>query len=64
MMGVFQVFPLEGLWVGENGGRFLERDAMLLMIPGSFSGIPGEHNLCIYNNYREPVKGEVILALA
>src|ERR1700686_3467284 len=43
LVGVFQVFPLEGVGIGKNGGRFLERDAMLSYIPGSFSSIPGEH---------------------
>jgi hypothetical protein len=28
MVGVFQVFPLEGIRIGKNGGRFLERDAV------------------------------------
>ena len=32
---------------------------MLLEIPGGFSGIPGKHNLCIYNNYDGRVKGEM-----
>ena len=43
MVGVFQVFPLEGIRIGKNGGRFLERDAVLPKIPGGFSGIPGEY---------------------
>jgi hypothetical protein len=43
LVGVFQVFPLEGIGVGKNGGRFLERDAVLSQIPGGFSSIPGEH---------------------
>ena len=34
---------------------------MLFKIPGRFSGIPGEHNLCIYNNSDAPVKRETIL---
>jgi hypothetical protein len=49
-VGVFQILPFEGIGIGKNGGRFLERDAMLCKIPGGFSGIPGEHNLCIYSN--------------
>jgi hypothetical protein len=56
---MFQVFPLEGIGIGKHGGRFLERDAMIFKIPGGFSSIPGEHNLCIYNNYHGPVKGEL-----
>lgn len=60
--GVFQVFPFERIGIGKNGGCFLERDAMLFKIPGGFSSIPGEHNLCIYNKYHEPVKGETSLA--
>ena len=47
LMGVFQVFPLQGFGIGKDGGRFLERDAMLLQIPGVFSGIPGEHFMYI-----------------
>jgi hypothetical protein len=50
VMGVFKVLPLKGFGIGKNGGRLLERDTMLLEIPGRFLGIPGEHNLCIYNN--------------
>jgi hypothetical protein len=50
LVGMFQVFPFEGIGISKNSGRFLERDAMLLKIPGGFSGIPGERNLCIYNN--------------
>lgn len=57
LVGVFQVFPLEGLGIGKNGGRFLERDAVFFKIPGGFSGVPGEHNLCIYNKCHEVVKG-------
>src|SRR5216683_1959618 len=41
-VGVFQVFTLEGIRIGKNGGRFLERDAVLPKIPGGFSGVPGE----------------------
>ncbi len=63
LVGVFQVFPLEGLGIGKHSGRFLERDAMLLKIPGGFSGIPGEHNLCIYNNYHGRVKDETIVVM-
>ena len=63
MMGVFQVFPFEGIRIGKNGGRFLERDAMLFKIPGGFPSIPGEHNLCIYNNYDGRVKGETHLVM-
>ena len=62
-MGVFHIFPFEGIEIGKNGGRFLERDAMLLKIPGGFPGIPGEHNLCIYNNYPGCVKDETILVM-
>jgi hypothetical protein len=29
LVGVFQVFPLEGIGVSKNSGRFLERDAVL-----------------------------------
>jgi hypothetical protein len=36
---------------------------MLFKIPGGFSSIPSEHNLCIYNNYDAPVKGETIVVL-
>jgi len=61
-MGVFQILPLEGIGVGEHSGRLLERDAMLFKIPGGFSSIPGEHNLCIYNNYHASVKGITISA--
>jgi hypothetical protein len=43
MAGVFQVFPLEGAGISENGSPFFERDAMHASIPGGFSGIPGEH---------------------
>lgn len=50
LMGVSRVFPLESVRIGKNGGRFLERDAMLCEIPGGFSGIPREHNLRIYSN--------------
>src|SRR5579863_4331669 len=57
-LGVLRVFPFQRLGIREYGGRFLERDAMLFKIPGSFSGIPGEHNLCIYNNYHGEVKSE------
>jgi hypothetical protein len=60
-MGVFHIFPFECIGIGKNGGRFLERDAMLLKIPGGFPGIPGEHNLCIYNNYYACVKDETSL---
>ena len=42
-VGVFQVFPLEGIRISKNGGRFLERDAVLPKVPGGFSGIPGEY---------------------
>jgi len=52
-VGVFQILPLEGIRIGKNGGRFLERDTMLFQIPGGFSSIPGEHNLCIYTNYHD-----------
>src|SRR4029077_12423922 len=62
-VGVFQVLPLEGIRIAKNGGRFLERDAMLFKIPGGFLGIPGEHNLCIYNNYLVLVKRETILVV-
>ena len=62
IVGVFRVFPLEGIGIGKHSGRFLERDAMFFKIPGGFSGIPGEHNLCIYNNADAPVKLETILA--
>lgn len=48
LVGVFQVFPIEGLGIGKHGG--------------CFSGIPTEHNLCIYNNSDTPVKLETILA--
>ena len=60
---MFEVFPFQSIWIGKHGGRFLERDAMLFKIPGGFSGIPGEHNLCIYNNYHAGVKGTSILVL-
>jgi hypothetical protein len=63
MMRVFQVFPFKGIRISKNGGCFLERDAMLLKIPGGFPGISGEHNLCIYNNYHGRVKGETILVM-
>ena len=63
-VGVFQVFPLQCFGIGKHGGRFLERYAMFFKIPGGFSGIPGEHNLCIYSNYHQPVKDETILAMA
>lgn len=33
---------------------------MLFKIPGGFSSIPGEHNLCIYSNYNEYVKGKTM----
>ena len=49
MAGVFQVLPLKGIGIRKYGDRLLERDAMLFKIPGGFSSIPGEHNLCIYN---------------
>ena len=64
MVGVFQIFPLEGIGIGKNGGRFVERHAMFFKIPGGFPSVPGEHNLCIYNNHHEPVKDETILAMA
>lgn len=63
MMRVFQVFPLEGIGIGKNGSRFLEGYAMLLKIPGGFSGIPGKHNLCIYNNYHRRVNRETIFVI-
>jgi hypothetical protein len=63
MMRVFQVFPFEGIGICKNGGCFLERDAMFLKIPGGFPNIPGEHNLCIYNNYDGRVKGETHLVM-
>ena len=40
---MFQVFPLERVGIAKNGGRFLERDAMLYEIPGSLPSVPGEH---------------------
>ena len=40
---VFQVLPLEGIGIGEDSSRFLERNAMLRQIPGGFPRIPGEH---------------------
>jgi hypothetical protein len=43
LVRVFQVFPLEGIWISKYGGRLLERDAVVSKIPGGFSGIPGEH---------------------
>jgi hypothetical protein len=43
LVGVFQVFPLEGIRIGKYGGRFFKRDAVLSKIPGGFSGISGEH---------------------
>jgi hypothetical protein len=62
--GVFQVFPFECIGIGKHCGRFLERDAMLFKIPGGFSSIPGEHNLCIYNNYHGHVKCEMLDGVA
>jgi hypothetical protein len=37
IVGAFRVFPLEGIGIGKNSGRFLERDAMFFKIPGGFS---------------------------
>src|SRR5258708_4609776 len=64
MIGMFHIFPLEGIGISKYGGRLLERDAMLFEIPGGFSGIPLEHTLCIYNNYGDGVKSETIAAVA
>jgi hypothetical protein len=48
---MFQVFPLESVRVGKYCDGLLERNSVLLEIPGGFSSIPGEHNLCIYDKY-------------
>jgi hypothetical protein len=63
LVGVFQVFPLEGFGIGKNGGRFLERDAVPSQIPGGFSSIPGEH-ICVYTiiNRRKSRKLEIVPA--
>jgi len=56
VVGVLQVFPLEAFRIGKNCGRFLERNVMLFQVPGCFSSVPNEHNLRIYNKYRNWVK--------
>jgi len=52
---VLGIVPIEGVRIDENGGGFLEGDAVLLEITQSLVGVPRE-NICVYTLIRKDCK--------
>src|SRR5260370_10840987 len=49
------IVPVERFGVGEDGGRLLERDAVLFQVAQGLPGVPGEH-ITVYTLIRQGCK--------